>query len=146
MVLKAAFKLEVHRLTVLSYTPQVFHKEMSWLSDLYISCGYPPLVVHKWIKDTSHNAYSNCLIWKTSEKEDIGIWPLKSTMNLVCQNLEFLWFHSLLTDTMVSAGMNQNTTKHWCKRVVKSLKCPLNLGDKENLYNHSICHIMKRMP
>jgi hypothetical protein len=87
---------------------------------------------------------SNRLVWKTSEKEDVGIWPLKSTMNPVWQNLEFSWFHSLLTDTMVSAGMNRNTTKRWCKRVVKSLKRPLNLGDKENLHNRSICHIMKK--
>jgi hypothetical protein len=56
-VLKAAFKSEVHRLAVSSYTPQVFQEEMSWLSDLYISRGYPPLVVRKWIKDASHNAY-----------------------------------------------------------------------------------------
>ena len=81
----------MHRLAVLSYTPQIYTEEMSWLKDLYISRGYPPAVVKKWCKKAHDNAYKNQLDWKPSEApEGGGIWPLRSTMNPVWDMLDFL--------------------------------------------------------
>ena len=144
-ILKAAFGSEVHRLAVLSYTPQIYAEELLWLKDLYISRGYPPAVVIKWCKKAHDNAYKNRLEWKPSSVKEEGsrIWPLRSTMNPVWDMLDF----SSLSDEIVNYGLRTGQSPleiaFWRKRIVKALKRPINMGDKENLYNRKLCLLTK---
>ena len=143
-ILKAAFGSEVHRLAVLSYTPEIYSEELSWLKDLYISRGYPPAVVKKWTKKAHDNAYKNRLDWKPSEApEGGGVWPLRSTMNPVWDLLDF----SSISDEIAAYGLRIGESPFeiafWRKRIVKALKRPQNLGDRENLHNRKLCSLTK---
>jgi len=143
-ILKAAFKSEVHRLAVLSYTPQIYSEELSWLKDLYISRGYPPAVVKKWCTKAHDYAYKNRLDWKPSEALEGGsVWPLRSTMNPVWEMLDF----SSITEDIVSYGLKTGQSSSeiakWRKRIVKALKRPQNMGDRENMYNRKLCQLTK---
>ncbi len=88
-LLRGAFKSEVHRFAIASWSSHIYNEELVWLKDLYISCGYPPAMVIQWIKSSKEVAFKNRLDWVTGGN-DTGdaerIWPLKSVMNLVCKN------------------------------------------------------------
>ena len=143
-ILKAAFGSEVHRLAVLSYTPQIYNEELSWLKDLYISRGYPPLVVKKWCKKAHDNAYKNRLDWKPSEaSEGGGVWPLRSTMNPVWDMLDFSSLSEEIANYGLKVGQSPLEIAFWRKRIVKALKRPVNLGDRENLFNRKMCQLTK---
>ena len=143
-VLKAAFNSEVHRLAVLSYTPQIYAEELSWLKDLYISRGYPPLVVKKWCKKAHDNAYLRRLEWKPSEDTEGGaVWPLRSTMNPVWDMLDLSSIGEEIAGYGLRTGQSPLAIAKWRKRIVKALKRPMNMGDKENIYNRKICGLTK---
>jgi len=142
-ILKAAFGSEVHRLAVLSYTPQIYSEELSWLKDLYISRGYPLAVVKKWCKKAHDNTYKNRLDWKPSEVEGGGVWPLRSTMNPVWDLLDFSSLSDDIADYGLRAGQAAPEIAFWRKRIVKALRRPMNLGDRENLYNRKLCQLTK---
>ena len=58
-LLRAAFKSEMHRFAVSSWSTPVYDEELSWLKDLYISRGYPPQTVIAWIAKFKVDAYKN---------------------------------------------------------------------------------------
>ena len=143
-ILKAAFNSEVHRLAVLSYTRQIYSEELSWLKDLYISRGYPPAVVKKWCKKAHDNAYQNRLEWKPSEaSEGGGVWPLRSTMNPVWDTLDLSSIGEEIADYGLRIGESSQAIGKWRKRIVKALKRPMNMGDRENIYNRKLCALTK---
>src|SRR5882757_829182 len=89
-LLRGAFKSEVHRFAVASWSLHIYNEELAWLKDLYISRGYPPATVIQWIKGSKEVAYKNRLDWVISHStvsESERIWPLKSVMNPVWQKL-----------------------------------------------------------
>jgi len=135
-VLKAAFGSEVHRLAVLSYTLQIYSDELSWLKDLYISRGYPLALVKKWCKKAHDNAYKNRLDWKPSAPtEGISVWPLRSTMNPVWDLLDLSSILDEIADYGLKLGQSPVLIALWRKQIVKALTRPMNMGDKENIYN-----------
>jgi hypothetical protein len=143
-ILKAAFKSEVHRLAVLSYTPQIYSEELSWLKDLYISRGYPPLVIKKWCKKAHDYAYQNRLDWKPQEALGEGrVWPLRSTMNPVWDMLDFSSISEEISAYGLRVGESPSNIAKWRKRIVKALKRPQNMGDRENQYNRKLCQLTK---
>src|SRR6201982_792785 len=143
-ILKAAFKSEVHRLAVLSYTREIYSDGLSWLKDLYISRGYPPLVVAKWCKKAHDYAYKNRLDWKPSEApEGGGVWPLRSTMNPVWDMLDFSSLSEEIAAYGLKTGQSSTDIAKWRKRIVKALKRPPNMGDRENQFNHKLCQLTK---
>ena len=143
-ILKATFGSEVHRLAVLSYTPQIYDEELSWLKDLYISRGYPPLVVKKWCKKAHDNTYKNRLNWKPSEApEGGGVWPLRSTMNPIWDTLDFSSLSEEIANYGLKVGQSPLEIAFWRKRIVKALKKPVNLGDRENMFNRKMCQLTK---
>ena len=88
-LLRGAFKSEVHRFAVASWSSHVYSEELVWLKDLYISRGYPPATVMQWIKSSKGDAYKNRLDWTfdSEVEESARVWPLKSVMNPVWQKL-----------------------------------------------------------
>ena len=58
-LLHGAFKSEVHRFAVTSWSTHIYNKELMWLKDLYISCGYPPATVIQWIKGSKEVVFKN---------------------------------------------------------------------------------------
>jgi hypothetical protein len=143
-ILKGAFGSEVHRLAVLSYTPQIYSEELSWLKDLYISRGYPPLVIKKWCKKAHDNAYQNRLEWKPQEDPEVGgVWPLRSTMNPAWDMLDFSTLSEEICNYGLKVGESAPRIKIWRKRIVKALKRPQNMGDRENKYNRKLCGLSK---
>jgi hypothetical protein len=101
-LLRGAFKLEVHRFAVASWSSHIYNEELVWLKDLYISRGYPLATVMNWIKGSKDNAYKNRLDWTfdLEVEESDHIWPLKSIMNLVWQKLNL----GMVSDTMHRAA------------------------------------------
>src|SRR5258706_11649623 len=89
-LLRGAFKSEVHRFAVSSWSSHIYNEELVWLKDLYILHGYPLATVIQWIKSSKEVAFKNRLDWVTGGN-DTGdterIWPLKSVMNPVWQKL-----------------------------------------------------------
>jgi hypothetical protein len=143
--LKAAFNSEVHRLAILSCTPQIYSEQLLWLRSLYISRGYPPQVVLKWTKNAHENAYKNRLQWKPSEEKDgLGVWPLKSVMNPVWQSLDFSSLSEEIADYGLRLDQDPLRIAQWRKRIVAALRRPQNMGDKENLYNRRLCNLTKQ--
>ena len=88
-LLRGAFKSEVHRFTVVSWSSHIYNEELVWLKDLYILCSYPLETVIQWIKSSKEVAYKNQLDWTFNNdvRESEHIWPLKSVMNPVWQKL-----------------------------------------------------------
>jgi hypothetical protein len=166
-LLRGAFRSEVYRFAVASYSTHVFNEELVWLKDLYISRGYPPATVMNWIQSSKEIAYKNRLDWTLDDEveESARIWPLKSVMNPVWQKLNL---------GMVSEAMRRTATRfideerteyvqhcldngypvpsgdmpfaqrinRWMGRLVASQKCPINFGDKENRHNRSLLGIL----
>ena len=58
-LLRGAFKSEVHRFAVASWSTHIYNEELVWLKDLYISHGYPLATVIQWIKSSKEIAYKN---------------------------------------------------------------------------------------
>jgi len=58
-LLHGAFKSEVYRFAVASWSTAIYAEELDWLKDLYISHRYPPATVIQWIKGSKENAYKN---------------------------------------------------------------------------------------
>ena len=58
-LLRGAFKSEVHRFSVASWSTHIFNEELVWLKDLYISHGYPLVTVIQWIKSSKEIVYKN---------------------------------------------------------------------------------------
>ena len=102
-LLKGAFKSEVHRFAVASWSSHIYNEELVWLKDLYISRGYPPAMVIQWIKGSKEAVFKNRLDWVTN-KNDISeterIWPLKSVMNPVWQKL----YLGMVSESMCKAA------------------------------------------
>ena len=169
-LLRGAFKSEVHRFAVASWSSHIYNEELSWLKDLYISRGYPPVTVMQWIKGSKENVYKNRLDWVTS-KNDTGeserIWPLKSVMNPVWQKLNL----GMVSESMRKAaglifeeeraafavvrreaGLDGDggdgpfalSIWNWFGWLVASQKRPLNFGDKENKHNRALLCILGR--
>ncbi len=154
-LLRAAFKSEVHRFAVASYSTLIYYEELDWLKDLYISRGYPPATVMAWIKKFKDSAYKTRLDWTfTSEEDgDIAVWPLKSTMNPVWTKLSL---HDT-TEAMRKAAQPfmlkeakedddddlpfSHKFNYWFKRMVASQKRTINFGDKENKHNRELLGI-----
>ena len=168
-LLRGAFKSEVYRFTIASWTSSIFDEELDWLKDLYISCGYPPATVIQWIKGSKEIAFKNQLDWVTKNKvlgEVERIWPLKSEMNpvwqklnlgmvsksmhkaagLICEEEQVAWVdHCWETGLDVAQdyeGLFVQSIWKWLGRLVASQKCPLNFSDKENRHNHSLLGIL----
>jgi len=170
-LLRGAFKSEVHRFAVASWSTHIYNEELVWLKDLYISRGYPPATVIQWIKGSKDIALKNRLDWVTSHStvsESERIWPLKSVMNPVWQKLNLGMVSESMRsvadticeeerDTWVArcreTGMldSQNVDLpfadsiwKWFGRFVASQKRPMNFGDKENKHNRSLLRISGR--
>ena len=58
-LLHGAFKSEVHRFAVASWSTHIYCEELAWLKDLYISHGYPPEMIIQRIQGSKDNAYKN---------------------------------------------------------------------------------------
>src|SRR5258706_9496838 len=89
-LLRGAFKSEIHRFAVASWSLHIYNEELAWLKDLYILRGYLLATVIQWIKGSKEVAYKNRLDWVISHStvvESKRIWPLKSVMNPVWQKL-----------------------------------------------------------
>ena len=169
-LLRGAFKSEVHRFAVASWSTHIYNEELVWLKDLYISHGYPPATVIQWIKGSKEAAFKNRLDWVTS-KNDISesehIWPLKSVMNPVWQKLSLSMVSESMRRTAESLCEEERafiSTRHremfgsayegdypfadsiwnWFGRLVASQKRPMNFGDKENKHNRALLHILGR--
>ena len=169
-LLHGAFKLEVHRFAVSSWSSSIYEEELIWLKDLYISRGYPPAMVIQWTKGSKEDAYKNRLDWVTKHNklsESERIWPLKSEMNPVWQKLNL----GLVSESMRKAasliveeersvweercretGIDPNigdlpfaqSIWKWFGRLVASQKRPINFSDKENRHNRSLLGILGR--
>jgi len=48
-----------------------------------------------------------------------------------------------IADYSLKLGQSPVLIALWCKQIVKALKCPMNMGDKENIYNHKLCQLLK---
>ena len=153
--LRAAFKSEIHRFAVASYSITVFNEELDWLKDLYVSRGYPPETVIAWIKKFKESAYKTRLDWKPpSEGGDQAVWPLKSTMNPVWTKLSLInvteamrkAMQPSLDKEMEEYELSDSEDEYplafkfnkWFKRLVASQKRPRNMGDKENKHNKEL--------
>jgi hypothetical protein len=168
-LLRGAFKSEVHRFAVASWSSHIYNEELVWLKDLYISRGYPPATVIQWIKGSKDVAYKNRLDWKFESEldESVRIWPLKSVMNPVWQKLNL----GMVSQAMRSAAapivederasvaqlylrneLDPSTgdypfadrLERWFGRLVASQKRPINFGDKENRHNRSLLGFLDR--
>ena len=167
--LRGAFKSEVYRFTVASWSSHIYNEELVWLKDLYISRGYPLATVMSWIQGSKEIAYKNRLDWTFDDESEVSerIWPLKSVMNLVWQKVNL---------GMVSEAMHSRSAalikedwqekvnyycshgeeipysdtpfaqdiRNWFGRLVASQKCLLNLGDKENKHNCALLGILEK--
>jgi len=170
-LLRGAFKSEVHRFAVASWSPHIYDEELVWLKDLYISRGYPPATVIQWIKSSKEIAYKNRLDWVISHSkvdESERIWPLKSVMNPVWQKLNLRMVSESMrsvVDTiceeervLIDDQIRENfgavdwdatypfasSVQKWFGRLVASQKRPLNFGDKENKHNRALLCILGR--
>jgi hypothetical protein len=168
-LLRGAFKSEIHRFAVASWSTHIYNEELIWLKDLYISRGYPPATVMQWIKSSKDAAYKNRLDWTfESELESSSrIWPLKSVMNPVWQKLNL----GMVSDSMrrasapfieeeratvsqvyLRAGLGADDGDYpfadkldkWFGKLVASQKRPMNFGDKENRHNRSMLGYQER--
>jgi hypothetical protein len=168
-LLRGAFKSEVHRFAVASWSSHIYNEELVWLKDLYISRGYPPATVMNWIKGSKDNAYKNRLDWTfdLEVEESDRIWPLKSIMNPVWQKLNL----GMVSDAMhrasapfieeersqvaqvyLRAGLDPHDGDYpfahklskWFGRLVASQKRPINFGDKENRHNRALLGILDK--
>jgi hypothetical protein len=104
----------------------------------------PSVSSKKWVKKAHNGAYKNRLDWKPSAvNQKGGVWPLHSTMNPVWDLLDF----SSLSDKIVAYGLRTGVSPvelaFWHKRIVKALKRPMNLGDRENMFNCKMCLLTK---
>jgi len=170
-LLRGAFKSEVHRFAVASWSLHIYDEELAWLKDLYISRGYLPATVIQWIKGSKEVAYKNRLDWvinHSTVSESERIWPLKSVMNPVWQKLHLgmvsesmrsvadtlceeerdTWVaHCRETGLLESLGVDlpfAGSIWKWFGRFVASQKRPLNFGDKENKHNRALLNISGR--
>ena len=167
-LLRGAFKSEVHRMAVGSWSTHIYAEELVWLKDLYISRGYPPATVMQWIQSTKDNAYKKRLEWTFEEELGMSerIWPLKSTMNPVWQKLNlgmvseamrrrasiFITEERARYERQLLESLGEVTHmpdllpfasdfSKWFGRLVASQKRPINFGNKENKHNRSLLGI-----
>jgi len=169
-LLRGAFKSEVHRFAVSSWSSHIYNEELVWLKDLYILHGYPLATVIQWIKGSKEIAYKNHLDW-TREEDLTGsecIWPLKSSMNAVWQKLNL----GMVSESMRTActvicdeervSVNDMARRNpgwvlkpdnypfthkvwkWFSWLVASMKCLMNFGNKANKHNQSLLGIQGR--
>ena len=169
-LLRGAFKSEVHRFAVASWSTSIYEEELVWLKDLYISHGYPPATVIQWTKGSKEDAYKNRLDWVTKRykpSESERIWPLKSEMNPVWQKLnlglvsesmrkaasliveeERARWDEHCRETGLDPSLGELPFAHgiwkWFGRLVASQKRPINFGDKENKHNRALLGILSR--
>ena len=109
-----------------------------------MSRGYPPLLVKKWAKQSHDRAYKNRLEWSSPRDEgEVSVWPLRSTMNPVWDLLEFSSISEEIGQYGLKVGQPPLLIAKWSKRIVKALRRPQNMGDKENLYNRRLCGLTK---
>ena len=168
-LLCGAFKSEVHRFAVMSWSSHIYNEELVWLKDLYISRSYPPETVINWIKSSKEVVYKNQLDWTFDN--DVGeserIWPLKSVMNLVWQKMNL----GMVSEAMRSEAFTlcneerqcqvdlahdrgwgqayvdesfEQDIRKWLGRLVASQKHLINFGDKENKHNCTLLGIQGR--
>ena len=109
-LLRGAFRSEVHRFAVASWSSHIYDEELAWLKDLYISRGYPPATVIQWIQSSKVVAWKNRLDWTNNRKEveSERIWPLKSVMNPVWQKVNL----GMVTETMRVTAVNMIEAEH----------------------------------
>ena len=167
-LLCGAFKSEVHRFAVASWSSSIYEEELIWLKDLYISRGYPPATVIQWTKGSKEDAYKNRLDWVTKRNTPSvseRIWPLKSEMNPVWQKLnlglvsesmrkaasliveeERARWDDHCRETGLDPSLGELPFAHgiwkWFGRLVASQKRPINFGDKENKHNRTLLGIL----
>jgi hypothetical protein len=149
-LLRAAFKSEMHRFAVSSWSTPLYNEELNWLKDLYISRGYPPQTVIAWIAKFKVDAYKNRLSWNPEQDEDARVWPLRSEMNPVWQNLNLSMVSEAMDKYIAGPEIDYRISidddfsdrlSFWKKRLVASQKRPFNFGDKENKHNRSLLNI-----
>jgi len=170
-LLRGAFKSEVHRFAVASWSSHIYNEELVWLKDLYISRGYPPAMVIQWIQGFKVDAYKKRLDWTSNDllvDASECIWPLKCIMNLVWQKLnlgmvseamrhaaacliedEEAEYRSLLThegQEPINHSLSEFALRfqNWFGRLVASQKWLINFSDKENKHNWSLLGIQER--
>jgi len=168
-LLHRAFKSEVHRFAVMSWSTHMYNEELVWLKDLYILCSYPLVTVIQWIESSKEIVYKNQLDWNYDSElvESECIWPLKSVMNLVWHKLNF----GMLSESMhraaapiidaewstasqvhLRAGLDPSSGEYpfahrfsnWFGWLVASQKRPMNFSDKENRHNRDLLLIQKK--
>jgi len=142
-MLKAAFKSEVYRIAVLSSTPEIYARELLWLEQLYLSRSYPEKVIYGWCKRFRAQAYSNRLILSSrveiDKPEEFGVWPLKSLINPVWDSVVVSKVHDAFIDTLaLHMQLNPGIVEGFSRRMVASLRRPVNLGDVANAHNKSV--------
>jgi hypothetical protein len=64
-------------------------------------------------------------------------------MNPVWDLLDFSSLSDEIVVYSLRTGVSPIEITFWHKRIVKALKRPMNLGDRENMFNHKMCLLTK---